>query len=137
YQPSSPTNLLRTHNNQITVANNGKAKNCRNFSIQGPGLGKSADNPGLTARSKKGAASPAPNPRTIAIACSAGKVADAPRAAPINGPVHGAATNTANTPVPNDERLLALPARFINEWPNSNAPIKLNAITQNNNANAI
>src|SRR5690606_7016222 len=83
------------------------------------------------ANNRKGAANPNPSPKKIARAENAGSTAAAPRAAPIKGPVHGAATKTASTPVANEELLLLVQASRISRVPNSKLPRKLNAINQN------
>jgi len=44
--PPAPVWMLNTQTNQMAAANIGKAKNCLNVSIHGPGLGRRANKPG-------------------------------------------------------------------------------------------
>src|SRR6185436_11656796 len=83
---------------------------------------------------------PTPSARNTATVSDAGCASAKPSAAPMNGAVHGDATTTASTPVPNASsvRLRDVQPRTDEgaTLPNSNTPDRLRPITKNRSASS-
>ena len=93
---------LKTQINHNAVANIGNAKNSFNVIIQLPGFGSNLIKFGDIDKTRYGIANPIPSDAKIGMVIAEGCISAYPRAAPINGAVHGDATMTARTPVKKD-----------------------------------
>ena len=132
---STPPRRPATSARKTTAAISKKPINCFTDSIHTPGFGKYATNFGKIDKNKNGEASPRPitpkiNKPVIASACTAIPLTDA-----TSGPMHGAPTTAANTPIPNEpsaslrcDTFVSAPTRLV---PISNTPIKLSAKRKN------
>src|SRR5260221_1901622 len=99
--PRGPACCDKTQANQAAAAYMGKARNCLNVSIQGPGLGMKLRARGQIPSNRKGNAKPNPSETNTASAATALWDRAKPSAAAMKGAVQGAATATASTPVKN------------------------------------
>jgi hypothetical protein len=98
--PVAPAWRATTQSSQITVANIGKASNCRRTSIHSPGRGSNAPSLGKNPITRNGSAMPMPRKRKMPRPKIAGPASADAIAAPMKGAVHGVATATATRPVP-------------------------------------
>ena len=123
--PCCPTTSAR----KTTAAINKKPMPCLNDSIQRPGFGKNATSFGKTDNTRKGEDSPSPiipkvRSPVATLACTASPLTPA-----TSGPMHGAPTTAASTPIPKEPitslRLATLVSAPTRRPPSSKTPIKL------------
>ena len=99
--PSTPACRPSTQASASAVSHIGTDRMRRSVSIHAPGFGSRWRSAGTKPSSRNGSASPSPSPANTASAAGQGSTSAAPSAAPMNGPVHGVATNAASAPVAN------------------------------------
>ncbi len=121
-----PPSRVSSHRSASAVSPIGIAITRRKVFIHGPGLGRRLRKAGTKPSSRNGRASPSPSIANSSMAGSGGSNSAAPRAAAMNGPVHGVATKAAKRPVANDDPPPPFPAS--DSEGTSNRPAKLAVI---------